>query len=494
MTPFAQALAQVLPLDRVSARPEDRAVYARDMWPRSLLAVAAGVPPEHPPDLIVWPAAAAEVQAVVRLCRQHGVPLYPFGAGSGVCGGAAPHGGVVLDLKRMRDVHIDREAMTVTFQPGILGAHLERALLREGLTLGHFPSSIMCSTGGGWLATRGAGQCSTRYGKIEDMVRAGEVVLGTGEVVTLSTDTPDLLQLIVGSEGTLGIIVSATCVVRPAPAVRRMRGFSFPWVASACQGIRRLLQSGLRPAVVRLYDELDTLISGQRGHAGGPLPERALVSAQRPPRHAPEELGPDEGGGQELTLDEVLDMVRPDVRRAGKGLERWLVSRALGRPGLINRLAERVVPRLSPGCRLILGFEGEEALTAAEERAALAELQQAGGRDLGPGPGEHWLRHRYDIHAYPDGCSIYFTFAGRRTGGDLAADQARYDALWQAALSAVVRAGGTISHHHGIGRLKARFMEDEHGPGMGLLLALKRALDPDNILNPGKLGLPEHRS
>lgn len=507
-------------------------VYARDMWPRGLLAVAASVRPTELPEVVVWPQQTAQVQQVVHLCRRHRVPLVPFGAGSGVCGGAVARGGVVMDLKRMRRVlAIDPERSTVTFEPGILGTHLEGALARHGLTLGHFPSSIMCSTAGGWLATRSAGQCSTRYGKIEDMVQEVELVAGTGEVLVLRGDEPglpDLLQLAVGSEGTLGIITRATCAVRRAPQARCMRGWSFPWVQAACEGIRRVLQHGLRPAVVRIYDELDTLMSGQR--------RRALARA--PAEGASEQVALEPG------LERWLEVLRPDMQRARRGLQRWLVSRALARPQLLNRMAGQLVPRLAPGCMLIVGFEGEAAVAEAEERAAAQDLLAAGGHDLGPGPGEHWLAHRYDIsfqmpkayaagafvdtlevaadwerllplyeavreavsahalvmahfsHAYPDGCSIYFTFAARRQGGlpgtgpeALEADERRYDALWQTALQAVVRAGGTISHHHGIGRLKAPFMHAEHGRGMALYRALKAVLDPDGILNPGKMGL-----
>lgn len=537
---LAAALTQALSGDasRVSLRREDRLVYARDLWPRGLLAVAAGAPPESPPAAVVFPTSTAEVAAVVRACRALRVPLVPFGAGSGVCGGAAPAGegpgSVVLDTKRMRRLlHVDEEALSATFQPGILGAHLEELLSRRGLTLGHFPSSIMCSTAGGWIATRGAGQCSTRYGKIEDMVRAVTLVTGTGEVLTLfSGDAgPDLLQLIVGSEGTLGILTEATCALRRAPASRRMRGWAFPSIPDALRGIRLVLQAGLRPAVVRLYDELDTLISsaGKKHDPGGQAPQGQPAGGDPRGRIT----------AADLSLDDWLQMLRPDVQRAGAGISRWLMSRALSRPGVLNRLADRLGPRLSGGCQLILGCEGEADLTFAEERAAAEILTAAGGRDLGPGPGERWLRHRYDVsfkmprmfaagafvdtmevattwdrlldlyegvraavrplafimahfsHAYPDGCSIYFTFAARREGDGAALriDEARYDAIWDAALTAAVRCGGTISHHHGIGKLKAAFMKDEHGAGMDLYQALKQTLDPDGILNPGKMGL-----
>jgi alkyldihydroxyacetonephosphate synthase len=223
---------------------------------------------------------------------------------------------------------------------------------------------------------------------------------------------------------------------------------------------------------------------------------------------------------------------------SGKGVSEWkkrAVQVALLRPMALNRLAQLWLPRARAGCLLIVGFEGEASLTEAEERIAAVELRRAGGRDLGAGPGERWLRHRYAVsfrmskvfdagafvdtmevattweklldlyhavrtalaplafvmahfsHAYPDGCSIYFTFAARATTP--AAAERHYDEIWRAGLAAVIKVGGTISHHHGIGLAKAPFMPDEHGDAMILYRALKEILDPYRVLNPEKMGL-----
>src|SRR3954468_3909836 len=199
---------------RVSTTPPDRVAYARDLWPRGLIGAAAGDPAPHPPDAVVWPTSTEEVSEIVRAAQRTGTPIVPFGAGSGVCGGTLPiRGGLVVDLKRMRRlVELDERAGAATFEAGVIGEHLEHELNRRGWTMGHFPSSIMCSTYGGWLAARSAGQFSTKYGKIEDMGRRLTVVDGRGEVHELeSGGSPDLVQLVVGSEGTLGIITRATC-------------------------------------------------------------------------------------------------------------------------------------------------------------------------------------------------------------------------------------------------------------------------------------------
>jgi alkyldihydroxyacetonephosphate synthase len=499
---------------RVSTTAPDRVAYARDLWPRGLIGVAAGEVAPHPPDAVVWPTSTEEVAEIVRACVRSGTPIVPFGAGSGVCGGAVPIlGGLVVDLKRMRKmVALDAAAGEATFEAGIVGEHLEHALNRRGFTLGHFPSSIMCSTYGGWLASRSAGQLSTRYGKIEDMVRRLTFVDGRGQIHELDSGaSPDLVQLVVGSEGTLGIITQATCTIHPQPERQLYRGWSFPRVAAGCEAIRRLLQRGLRPAVLRLYDELDSFLHRSEKEHATPHPEGA-------------------------SLDEWLAALSPTGVSALSGWKRAAIGAALTRPDLINKLASAVLPYARAGsCLLVTGFEGERRLAEAEAQAAAIELTRAGGRDLGEGPGQRWLKHRYAVsfrmskvfdagafvdtmevacswdrlldlyaqvrqaisplaflmahfsHAYSDGCSIYFTFAAR--GRSRSDAEQKYDAIWRAGLAAVHRVGGTISHHHGIGLSKAPFMPEEHGDAMAVYRALKDVLDPSSVLNPGKMGL-----
>jgi alkyldihydroxyacetonephosphate synthase len=523
---LSAALGKIIPADRVSCAPADRVSYARDAWPRTLIAIQHGVVAPKPPDVVVWPETTEEVAAIVRLANELRVPIVPYGAGSGVAGGAlCIHGGIVVDVKRMnRMVALDEADLTATFEAGMNGDHLEHELGRHGYTLGHFPSSIMCSTFGGWLAARSAGQLSTKYGKIEDMALALEVVTGRGDVMTTGlaprgAPGPDLTQLFIGSEGTLGIITRGTVRIARAPEKRIFSGWEFPRVDAGCEAIRRILQRGLRPSVVRLYDELDTITHRKGGDDHHPTRtplERDLEAARIDP-------GRSRRGGKDSLL---------------KGLRRALLKGALTRPtavSLLNRAVETISPRVGSGCLLILGFEGGASLTEAEAKMAKTELLRAGGKDLGEGPGLHWYANRYRIswkqprmfkngtfvdtmevattwdrlldlyravraaterhaitlahfsHAYPEGCSIYFSFAA--AGEDLEDAQRRYDALWQAALSAVTRSGATISHHHGVGISKAAFMNEEHGEGMAIYRALKQVLDPNTVMNPGKMGL-----
>ncbi|MBV9947627.1 MAG: FAD-binding oxidoreductase, partial [Myxococcales bacterium] len=324
-----RALASAFPAMRVSAGPADLVAYARDLWPREHLAVRAGRPADRRPGAVAWPESTDDVARLVRWARQRGVALVPFGAGSGVCSGIRPKSDVVvLDLKRMARVRaLDPDAPAVDVEAGQLGLPLEDALGRAGFTLGHFPSSILCSTVGGWVATRSAGQCSSRYGKIEDMVAALECVTGAGEVVRLArrTSAPDLVPLVVGSEGTLAIVTSATLRLHPAPRARAFGAWSFPTTRHGLDALREVLQRGARPAVARLYDPFDAWM------------------ARRAPS-APRAEGPRRSPGHALAA-----LAARTVLRAPAGVNRTLHSERLG--------------RALGGAMLVVVFEGEDALT-----------------------------------------------------------------------------------------------------------------------------------
>jgi len=488
----------------VATHLPDRVAYSRDLWPRCQLDRLVGDAP-HLPDAVVWPSSEAEVAAVVRRCARAGVPIVPFGAGSGVCGATLPAfgdrgGGVVVDLKRLKAIRrIDPRAGEIEVEAGLMGELLERRLEHRGLTLGHFPSSILCSTVGGWVAGRSAGQCSSRYGKIEDMVLDLTVVTGDGVVRrTPRTDAlavgPDWNQLIIGSEGTLGVICAATLRVHPAPAHRAFRGWLVPDIRAGREVMRETMQAGLRPAVLRLYDPLDTMMVGT------------------------------EGGKSSGPSGKLKGMLKGGPGASGRALR--LI---LARPRPVNALIERL-PRAS---LLVAMSEGSRDEAIATDAAIAHAARRAGARDLGEGPGRNWLAHRYDVsykqsaiyegggfvdtfevattwsrltglyaavrqaagrhvvvmahfsHAYPGGCSIYFTFVG--SGRDASDMRRRYDAAWRAGLDAAQSQGAVIAHHHGAGLSRASHMASEHGEARRWFVALKRTLDPHGILNPGKL-------
>ncbi|RME73939.1 MAG: FAD-binding oxidoreductase, partial [Planctomycetota bacterium] len=258
---------QMLGPHKTSTEIPDKIAYSRDMWPKALLWQRKGDYPFHP-DLVVWPENEDEVCKILEFCHSHEIPIVPWGGGSGVCGGAIPvRGGLVMDLKRMNKIlHIDRKSLLVRSQTGIMGEILERSLNQEGLTLGHFPSSIYCSTLGGWLATRAAGQLSSLYGKIEDMVSSLRIALPSGRILETpsgpkSSTGPDFNQLFLGTEGTLGIFTQAELKVHPLPEHRAFLSGTFSNLENGLEGIRLLMQNGLRPAALRLYDGLDTLLA-----------------------------------------------------------------------------------------------------------------------------------------------------------------------------------------------------------------------------------------
>jgi alkyldihydroxyacetonephosphate synthase len=530
---------------RLAVGEHDVASYARDMWPRLLFLVRDGTPLPYRPHAVVWPESAREVQSVVRVARALSVPVVPYGGGSGVCGGAVPlRGGITIDTKRMDQVlALESSEMLCDVEAGANGERFERELARRGYTAGHFPSSIYCSTVGGWLACRAAGQMSTKYGKIEDRVAGLTLVSGRGELLrsedfARAQRGPNWTQLVLGSEGTLGIITSARIRVAPAAALRLFRGFEFRDIAQGVEAIRRVLQRGLRPAVVRLYDEFDTFVhlSGAR-HADAevdrsrfaPVPERGTGALPHLPGR-----NDGETGTRGLFARAAGLVGSPSA--LPEGLRREAMTVALSRPRLFNLVANQFAEKVSrSGCLLVIALEGAAIRTEVESRLTFGELERAGGIDLGEDPGRQWFEHRYSVsygmsrvyrdgafvdtmevaapwervldlyhsvreaigrhalvmahfsHAYPDGCSIYFTFLGH---ADSRRDSERiYDSVWRDGLAATSRAGGTISHHHGIGMLKSAWMSAEHREAMVILRALKRSFDPDGIMNPGKLGL-----
>lgn len=488
-----------------SVRAVDRFNYSRDSNFKSTIRRHYGQF-EAAPDLVAWPRTAAQVQELVRLAARHRVPLVPHGGGSGVCGGALPvKGGMVVDVKRMnRILKVDAENRTVTSDAGIFGRNLEEGLNRRGFTLGHFPSSIGCATLGGYLAARSAGQASSLYGKIEDLVQGLEVVTGTGDLIRTrgvrNRAGIDLNHVFLGSEGILGLFTQATLKIHPLPEKKLFRGIRFRDLKTGMEAMRRIMQSGLRPSVLRLYDELDSWL---------------FLSAKGDSR------------GKRIT-DFFIPLARNLKYRSLKTLLRL--------PQTVNA-ATKFIPG---GCLLILQHEGSARLIAEELRVCLKIAKGLDGTDLGEGPGLYWEKHRYSVaynasplfysgsftdtieiaapwehllptyravtralskhalvmahlsHVYPEGGSFYFTFVAPLSG--LKKSEELYDRIWNEALKACQENEAVISHHHGVGRLKAKFMDEEWGDGLRLLKAFKDAYDPSRILNPGALFIEEKKS
>ena len=451
----------------VSLDVDDRAEHGRDWWPLTQAwAIHDGLLPSVPA-VVVRPTSADQVAVVLRTCNEAIIPVTPMAGRSGVCGASLPvHGGVALDLTGLNGIRsVDPVSLLVDVGAGTFGNVFEDELRSaHGLTLGHWPQSIALSTVGGWLACRSAGQYSTRYGKIEDMVVGLTAVLADGTIVETggsaprSSTGPDLTQLIVGSEGTLAVITSAILRAHRVPTGEGRSAWGFTSFLDGLDACRRIMQRGATPAVLRLYDDRES----KRSHATTP-PICALLVLDE---------------GDPLIVSATLEIVEQEARALGATpLDPGLVEGWLGHRNDVSQLASVLKNDIVVDTIEIAGSWANLPKIWAE--ATIAVLGVPGAM----------VCSCHQSHAYTAGACLYFTVAGRPP--DNRDRDAFYCALWDAATSATLASGGTLSHHHGIGLNRARYLQGALGHGFDVLRQLKTALDPAGILNPGKLGLPD---
>jgi alkyldihydroxyacetonephosphate synthase len=432
---------------------------SRDWWPLAMIwALDAQVGSRAA--VVVQPATVEQVQAVLRLCNDARVPVTAAAGRSGVCGASVPvHGGVLLDLTALSGiVAVDTTSLLVDVRPGTFGDVFEDELrAQHDITCGHCPQSMALSTVGGWLACRGAGQMSTRYGKIEDIVEGLDVVLADGSLIHTggwprAAVGPDLTQLFVGSEGTLGIIVGARLRAHPVPRAEVRGAYSFATFDAALDAMRRIMQRGATPAVLRLYDAIEADRSYQTG-------DRAiLLMLDEGDAHAIEAT-------RRIVDEECADGAHADIE---------LVGRWLGHRNDVSAL-EALISR---------GFVVDTMEVSGPWRA-LPEIYAQTTQAIRAV--EHTIvASAHQSHSYTDGACLYFTFAGKPPEAER---ESFYRAVWDAGQRAVLAAGGSLSHHHGVGLNRSRFVRDALGAGANVLQTVKDALDPNGILNPGKLGL-----
>ncbi|CAN5642490.1 FAD-binding oxidoreductase [soil metagenome] len=456
----AEVCDQLAAIAPVVDDPVTRAETSRDWWPLALHWSLDGQVPAVA-GLVCRPSTTEQVAAIAATCSAARVPLTVAAGRSGVSGGSVPvHGGVVLDITGLTGiVDVDVESGVVAVRAGMFGPDLDAALVDHGLTIGHLPQSYALATVGGWVACRGAGQYSTRYGKIEDLVVGLEVVLADGRVVRTggtpaAATGPDLDELFCGSEGTLGIITTVWLRAHRIPATERRAAYAFSSFAAGVAACRQVLQAGATPAVLRLYDEVESMGSG-RG-----------------------------GDGSSCTLL-VLDEGHPTIVDATMAVVAEACAHA--RPESDDLVATWLEHRNDTGALQALTRQGYvvDTLEVAAPWSRLMELFTEVRAALLAVPGTK-VASCHLSHSYPDGACLYFTFVATPDDGV----EATYVALWDAGQRAALAHGANVSHHHGIGLNRGRFMAEALGAGADVLALIKGALDPAGILNPGKLGLP----
>ncbi|MFP3870491.1 MAG: FAD-binding oxidoreductase, partial [Syntrophobacteria bacterium] len=415
--------------------------------------------------------------------------IIPFGGGTSVVGGVEPcpdvRPVVTLDLRRMnRVLRIDHESDTARIQAGIKGPELEKHLRANGFTLGHLPQSFEFSTLGGWIATRSAGQNSTKYGKIEHMVISLRMVTPAGvidtPVVPAEAAGPSLLQCLVGSEGTLGIITQALVRLHPIPEDRSFAAYLFPDFAAGMAAARHMMQAELRPSVLRLSDPDETAMALLLNRSPRPSLREYLGSWYIRCRG----LDLERSALLILIFEGTPSLVSMARRRArtflkagvslGKSPARmWMRSR-FREPYLRDELMDRSV--MVDTLETAAPWEKLPTLYAEVRKALLASI-------LKTAPGALVLTHL--SHAYPDGASLYFIFLSRQQEGR---ELQQWQVVKEAATEAILKHGGALSHHHGIGTMHKPWVQRYLGTGgLAVLEQLKCTLDPNQLMNPEKL-------
>jgi alkyldihydroxyacetonephosphate synthase len=432
---------------------------------------------EHPPDVVAHPRDEGEVRAVLDWAVSAGAAVVPFGGGTSVVGGvsapAEDHEGIVcIDLKALdRVLEVDPVSLSARIQAGATGPGLEEQLAEHGLTLRHFPQSFQFSTLGGWIATRAGGHFATVYTHIDDLVESIRALTpaGTWESRRLPGSgagvSPD--RMLLGSEGTLGVITEAWMRVRPRPIHRASAAVRFDEFLAGANAVRALSQSGLYPTNCRLIDAVEAQMTG-----AGDGSHALLVLGFESPHHDVEpamtlalECCSDHGGSWER-------------RGSGQGGDRDAVGgwreTFLRAPYLRDTLL--AIGVLSETFETAITWERFESFHAAVVQRATAAVHEACGQGS--------VTSRF-THVYPDGPALYYTIlAPARRGAELE----QWEQIKRAASDAVIECGGTITHHHAVGR-DHRPWYDRQRPDVfaQALRAAKHAVDPTGALNPGVL-------
>ncbi len=449
LSPFVlSSLRSIVGAENVRTDADARIRHTRGKSTPDLLKMRMGDGSDAP-DAVVLPGSHHEVSEVLRVCGPERVAVVPFGGGTSVVGGVTPlrdglAGVVALDVRRLdRLVSVDEESMLAELQPGLRGPQAEELLNARGLTLGHFPQSFEYATLGGFAAARSSGQASAGYGRFDDMVEGLTVATPVGDWelgrAPRSAAGPDLRHVVLGSEGAFGVITSMRLRVRRLPGRRNWDAWRFPSFAAGREAMRVLAQERRLPAVLRLSDETETMIGGGSG---------CLMVVGWEGGEPPRFPGADHLGAEPA--------------------RRWAEGR-FGGPYLRDAL-------IAAGATV-------ETLETAAHWSGLPRLYEAVRLSLEAALGRVIVMCHVS-HLYETGASLYFTVVTAAGDDPLA----RWEAAKAGASEAIGLAGGTISHHHGVGRDHRAAYAAEIGPvGVGVMRAIKKSLDPMGILNPGVL-------
>ncbi len=443
--------------ERASTDDEVLKIYWRDYWPLAVMREALGQEIILP-IAVVWPEDTEEVIEVVKLANKHGFKIVPYGGGSGVTGAAIGSGAVVMDLRRMNNIlSIDEDDLTVTVEAGLYLKDLEEKLNEMGYTIRHIPQSYPEAVIGGLISTFSIGQYSTKYGGIEDMVLNLEVVTPYGEVTWLrrnivprSAAGPDLKKLFIGAEGQLGIVTKAVLKIRPLPNHTWMNTYIFRDFIEANYAVRELIKNGIVPAVIRIYDKED---SNVRFNVDGNIMliiiEEYIEEIHDVMVDAASKILSTQGGSE-----------------AGETyVRKWLDNRF----DIISEITKFLLP-------MNLWFDTIETITTWSK---LDRLYRTFKSEVSSVEGTlPVLAH--SSHFYLNGACIYFTMIFERK-------EDVYWRLWNKAMKVLLENGGSISHHHGIGRLRSKWIEEELLGGYDIIKRIKSVMDPNNIMGSGWL-------
>jgi alkyldihydroxyacetonephosphate synthase len=430
----------------------------RDLWPMAIMRERAGQTPARV--MVARPSGREQVSAILRWAAANSIAVTPLGGGSGVCGAVGPQAGeLVLDMSAFdRILEIDETNLTCRAESGVNGLVLEKKLNERGLTLGHFPSSLPGTAVGGLVSTRSSGQESSRYGSIEDMVLGLAVVLPDGTFAAprpgpRSALGPALHQLWLGAEGAFGVILGAELRVHRLPESVVGRGYAFDSLAAGLDSMRAVMQAGIRPLVMRLYDAEDTAFNFEL-----PAESCLLVVAT---------AGLTEVAAAEAAAVKRIAGTATDLGAAP--YERWRAHR-------FDLSADRMKALLAPEGAYL------DTIELAARWSVLPALHARVKSAIAVGG----LALCHFSHAYEQGSCAYFSFGGSAEREEDA--RSAYNRAWEGAMTAALELGATITHHHGTGQARARWVADEMGGWMAVWRAARRALDPAGIMNPRALG------